>query len=132
MSCSNSHYLLTHQSGIRRLNSTETLISCLLHVGLYILLSKASNFAGSFDVSTAFDTEDHSILLQHLETSLGISEFPLVWIRSFLSDHLSQTGIFGPMRSPCSPIPWSFLLSGLPQGCVLAPLLYILYRTAMD
>ena len=36
------------------------------------------------DLSTAFDTVDHSVLLHRLQTSFGISVAPLDWFKSYL------------------------------------------------
>ena len=68
-----------------------------------------------FDISAAFDTVDHSILLERLSTSFGISDGALLWLRSYLSDR-SLSVVFGSNRSGWAPLPY-----GLPQGSVLAP-----------
>ena len=74
-----------------------------------------------FDVSAAFDTVDHQILINRLSVSLGLSGLPLDWITSFLAGR-SSCVVLGTSRSP-----WA--LFGLPQGSVLAPLLYLLYTS---
>src|SRR5678816_575951 len=114
------------QSGFRKYHSTESLITGLLadvfsavdqgHVALLAL----------FDVSAAFDTVDHAILLERLSKSFGIADSALRWFRSFLSDR-SLSVVFGSTRSP-----WTFIPYGLPQGSVLAPLLYILYTADLS
>ena len=76
-----------------------------------------------FDISAAFDTVDHTILLDRLSNSFGITDSALRWFRSFLTDR-SVSVVFGPTRSS-----WSHLSYGLPQGSVLAPLLFILYTS---
>src|SRR6218665_3015830 len=78
-----------------------------------------------FDVSAAFDMVDHQILLEHLETSCGISSLPLLWIKSYLSDR-TQMIVSGESRTSWFPI---FL--GVPQSSVLGPLLFILYTADM-
>src|SRR6218665_2988158 len=62
---------------------------------------------------------DHEILLQHLETSFGIS--PLNWFRSYLSDSF-QVVVLGDTRSAWIPVQF-----GVPHGSVLGPLLYVLF-----
>src|SRR6218665_223267 len=74
-----------------------------------------------FDVSAAFDSVDHDILLRRLSITLGINKLPLAWITSYLSEH-SASVLFHSSRSSWRPTPF-----GLPQGSMLGPLLYILF-----
>ena len=72
-------------------------------------------------MSTAFDTIDHNILLHKLSHHVGIKNSVLSWFRSYLNN-----------RSHCvdvnNNISRSFqLFSGVPQGSVLAPILFTLY-----
>ena len=71
-------------------------------------------------MSVAFDCVDQSILMQHLQSTVGLSGVVLDWIKSFLSDHqkISYNGQLSAMLE---------VLIGVPQGSVLGPLLYILY-----
>ena len=73
------------------------------------------------DLSAAFDTVDHDILLQRLETAFDIRGPVLSWIRSFLESH-TQSVSFADQSSSTSPIP-----CGVPQGSVLSPILFLLY-----
>ena len=79
-----------------------------------------------FDVSAAFDSVDHSILLQRLSISFGLAGAPLEWLRSFLSERTNCV-VVGASRSRWVPAPF-----GVPQGSVLGPLLYILYTAGIS
>ena len=75
----------------------------------------------TINVSSAFDSVDHSILLQRLSTSFGLTDKPLEWLCSFLSERTNCV-TFGSSRSA-----WVLAPFGVPQGSVLGPLLYIIY-----
>ena len=73
------------------------------------------------DLSSAFDTVDHQILLSVLQQRFGIDELALDWFRSYLSER-SQTFISGGTSSAESAVNCS-----VPQGSVLGPLEFISY-----
>ena len=75
------------------------------------------------DLSAAFDTIDHQILLSYLETVFGIHSTALQWFRSYLLD-INQSIVVN--NSASSPSP---LVFGVPQGSVLGPVLFVLYTT---
>ena len=72
------------------------------------------------DFSKAFDTVSHSKLLCILER-MNIKGNIHGWIKSFLSDRFQQVKIENALSSQMP------VISGVPQGSVLGPLLYILY-----
>src|SRR6218665_1062724 len=78
-----------------------------------------------FDVSAAFDTVDHEILLKRLQLSFSLSGNFLTWLASFL-DGRSLCVVHGSSRSQ-----WVPAHSGLPQGSVLALFLYIIYTSEL-
>ena len=73
------------QSAYRKNHSTE---KALLKVTNDILVEMNSQHAVLhvlLDLSPAFDTVDHSVLLRWLQTLFGISGAPLEWFKSYLS-----------------------------------------------
>ena len=72
------------------------------------------------DLSKAFDTVDHCILLAKL-SSLGLSPNAVQWFQSYLS-HRKQRASCG--KEISDPLPITY---GLPQGCILGPLLFLVY-----
>ena len=74
------------------------------------------------DLSAAFDTIDHGILLSRL-SSFGIRNHALQWIRSYLTDRMQAVNINGCLSSF---IP---LLFGVPQGSVLGPQFFTIYSS---
>ena len=73
------------------------------------------------DLSAAFDTIDHSILLSRLTSFYGISGSALDLVRSYLTDRTQSV-----VLNNCSSPPTS-INTGVPQGSVLGPLLFSLY-----
>src|SRR5207244_686283 len=75
------------------------------------------------DLSAAFDTIDHQILLSRLASNFGITGSAFSLISSYLLNRTQSVSIQS-HASPSSP-----LLTGVPQGSVLGPLLFCLYTT---
>ena len=73
------------------------------------------------DLSAAFDTIDHQILLTRLQHSFGISEPALSWFLSYLCNRTHAVTI-NSLQSQHTTLHY-----GVPQGSVLGPVLFILY-----
>jgi hypothetical protein len=103
------------QSAYRPLHSTET---ALLRV-YNDLLNEVDRQRGIIlvllDLSAAFDTIDHKILLSRLHTQIGLSGTALSWFESYLSDRVQSVFINGKKSQPSS------LKYGVPQGSVHGP-----------
>ena len=72
------------------------------------------------DLSAAFATVDHSILLSRLALRFGVNGRVIVWIEAYLKDR-EQFVLNENTKSSIHQ-----LLRGVPQGSVLGPLLYVL------
>lgn len=72
------------------------------------------------NLSAAFDAISHSILLSRL-ASIGLSHTPLAWLKSYLSDCTQFIRLKSFTSQPFR------LSTGVPQGSVLGPLLFIIY-----
>ena len=113
------------QSAYRKNHSTETALlkvknDLLLamnkgHVSLLVLL----------DLSAAFDTVDHNILMQTLYTKIGLKATALSWFTSYLNGRRQQISVNGTLSD------FFELKYGVPQGSCLGPLLFTIYASQL-
>ena len=117
-----SHKLLPElQSAYRKHHSTETAVLKIVSDILHATDNGKVTLLGLLDMSAAFDTVDHAILLDRLHKSFGISGTALSWIESFVTGRTQAVHV-GEDRSTTTAV-----VCGVPQGSVLGPLLFLLY-----
>lgn len=112
------------QSAYRKGHSTE---SALLRIQTDIrtaLGQKKVVLMAMLDLSAAFDTVDHDLLLATL-SSIGIQGVALQWFQSYLNDR-KQCVTIQASRSNAQP-----LRSGVPQGSVIGPILFNVYTRSL-
>ena len=109
------------QSAYRQGHSTETAVLKVISDIIDAADTQKVTLLGLLDMSAAFDTVDHKILLERLEVSFGVKGQALAWLSSFLTDRTQVVAFGGNKSTPRR------LLCGVSQGSVLGPLLFALY-----
>jgi hypothetical protein len=116
-----NHLAEEYQSAYCRHHSTETALLCVQNDILLGIDNKKLCLLVLLDLSAAFDTIDHSILIKRLSCEQGITGTALKWIQSYLSERKQSIWIDGTASLPRD------LPFGVPQGSVLGPKLYVHY-----
>ena len=113
------------QSAYKQRHSTETALVRVNNDILVALDNHQSVILLLLDLSAAFDTVDHRILLERLSHRFGMCGLALSWFKSYLSNRFQFVEITGE-KSSHQP-----LTCGVPQGSVLSPILYLLYTSPL-
>ena len=112
--------LASNQYSFRKNHSTS-LALLYLYDKIAAAVDERKYTAGLFlDLSKAFDTVNHSILLGKLE-HYGIPGLALEWVKSYLCKRLQYVEFSAVSSS------YKEILCGVPQGSVLGPLIFLIY-----
>jgi len=109
------------QSAYRSCHSTATALLRVHHDITVALDNNCCAVLLMLDLSAAFDTIDHDILIQRLEYSFWIIESALMWFNSYLTGRTQRVAVGSTISNTLH------LKFGVPQGSVLGPRLYCMF-----
>ena len=115
-----SNNQISHQSGFRPAHSTQDVILKTVEDWKTAIDQGKHVGAVLIDLSKAFDSIDHKILLRKLE-SYGLQENELKWFENYLQDREQRVLV----NSSASK--WAAITRGVPQGSILGPLLFVIF-----
>ena len=110
-----------YQSAYRKGHSCETALIKVVNDVQKEISSRKMVAMVLLDLSSAFDTIDHHVLLQKLQNNFGITGSVLNWLKSYLTNRTFAVRIANVEGQPV------ILIYGVPQGSILGPLLFVLY-----
>ena len=113
-----------YQSAYKPQHSTETLLAHVHNNILRDIAQKKVVLLALLDLSAAFDTVNHRLLLEILG-GLGIGGTALAWFTSYLSERQQKIKINDVMSEAQD------LTCGVPQGSVLGPILFGVYTSSL-
>lgn len=114
------------QSAYRQQHSCETALINIVDDIQSMLHNKCIVALVCLDLSAAFDTIDHQLLLLRLEEQFSIRGPALEMIKSYLEERTFSV-VIGEKQSSLRTLKY-----GVPQGSVLGPLLYTLYTKPVE
>ena len=119
----NSDLEESFQSAYKCFHSTETALLKVQNDILFEIDNQKCVVLLLLDMSAAFDTIDHELLLERMSKRYGVKGNALKWFRSYLQDRKQFVMIDG-IKSKVKELRY-----GVPQGSALGPILYLLYTS---
>ena len=113
------------QSAYRENHSTETTVCAINNDMTEIITNGKCGILVMLDLSAAFDTVEHKLLLEDLR-AVGIEKNVYRWYKSYLENR-KITVIISNTRSEIKN-----LTRGVPQGSILGPLLFSIYTIELS
>ena len=120
-----NNLLCKHQHGFRRGHSCLTQLLNHINTVLLNFINNKDTDCIYLDYAKAFDKVDHEILIHKLQC-YGIQGTLLEWIKSFLNNRYQCVSVNGTHSYT------SKVISGVPQGTVLGPLLFLVFVNDMN
>ena len=109
------------QSAYRKDHSCETALLKLENDVCIAMENRLLFILTLLDLSAAFDTVDHAVLLIRLRDRLGFTGAALKWFESYLCNRKQRVKVQNSISDSVE------LACGVPQGSVLGPLLFTVY-----
>ena len=123
--CNENSLLPNYQSACRKNYSCETALVKLFDDLLWSMEKQKVNLLVAINLSAAFDTADHGILIDVLNTAFNVGGKSLDWFKSYLYPRSCKINI-GESLSSSQDLNFS-----VPQGSLCGPVLYNAYASMM-
>ena len=124
--CDNHSLLPDYQSAYRQHYSCETALIKLTNDVLWSMENGKVSAVVMIDLSAAFDTVDHDLLLEVLETRFGIKDTCLKWYENYLRPRAFRVCV-----KDCYSEEKNLTFS-VPQGSLNGPFLYLAYASTIQ
>ena len=121
-----NNLLPDYQSAYRCHFSCETALIKLMDDLLWTMENQKITALMAIDLSAAFDTVDHDVLLQVLNVKFGIGEKALDWFDSYLRPRSCKVNVKAAYSHEKD------LAFSVPQGSCAGPVLYLAYASTMQ